>query len=126
MKDNLELEKKDIRIDPDMQIEDSGRQIVAYLETWFDVEKKFGVVIDHDADEWVNVYAIYDPYDDTLGMECILEKPETSELIPYQPTQNEQELLKEMITETIRQEYQQTPQEYCESVMEDNQDITMY
>ena len=43
MKENNELERSDIIVLRDMEIDDeSGQEIIAYLETWFDVDKKFG------------------------------------------------------------------------------------
>lgn len=40
MKANLELEREDMYVDRDIQIDDeNGQQIVAYLETLFDVNK---------------------------------------------------------------------------------------
>ena len=43
MKRNGELETKDIRIG-DLETDgDEGKEIVAYIETWFDVDKKFRV-----------------------------------------------------------------------------------
>ena len=41
MKSNNELEAKDLRID-DLEVDDEWqRVIVAYMETWFDVDRKF-------------------------------------------------------------------------------------
>lgn len=41
MKSNNELEAKDLRID-DLEVDDEWQQvIVAYMETWFDVDRKF-------------------------------------------------------------------------------------
>lgn len=43
MKENNELERSDITVDRDMEVDcDIGHQITCYLETWFDVDKKFG------------------------------------------------------------------------------------
>ena len=42
MKENNELERSDITVDRDMEVDcDIGHQITCYLETWFDVDKKF-------------------------------------------------------------------------------------
>ena len=43
MNKNNEMERKDIRVDPDIQVDDSGTEIEALLETWFDAGRKFGV-----------------------------------------------------------------------------------
>ena len=42
MKENNELTWDDIAIDHDMEVDcDEGREIAVYIETWFDVDKKF-------------------------------------------------------------------------------------
>lgn len=67
MKENMELERSDIYVDRDIQIDDENRQhIVAYLETHFDVNKKFNLQLDPSAGEWVNMYGIYNPLSDFL------------------------------------------------------------
>ena len=48
MKDNLELERKDIEVDRDMKIDpDNSFHLRVYPETWFDV-KMIEEVIDDD------------------------------------------------------------------------------
>ena len=40
MKENMELERKDLAIDRDMEVDcDIGQQITCYIETWFDVDE---------------------------------------------------------------------------------------
>ena len=40
MKENLELERSDIRVDREMEIDpDNSFHLYVYLETWFDVLK---------------------------------------------------------------------------------------
>ena len=44
MKENNELTRNDIAIDHDMEVDcDEGREIAVYIETWFDVDKKFHI-----------------------------------------------------------------------------------
>ena len=44
MKKNNELERTDIAIDRDMDVDcENATEITAYLETWFDVDKKFAL-----------------------------------------------------------------------------------
>ena len=64
MKDNMELERKDLAVDADMQVdEDIGHEILAYLETWFDVDKKFNIHTAEDDGTWLNMYARYNPFE---------------------------------------------------------------
>lgn len=115
MKENMELERQDIAIDSDMEVDcDIGRQITCYVETWFDVDKKFGTDTASDDDKWLNLYAKYNPYEDTLRLEYTVTTADTYETGEYEPTENESKLIKDMIAEKIREEYHQTPQEFCE------------
>ena len=51
---------------------------------------------------------------DTLRIECEISRDDSSEYFDYEPTANETHLIKDMIAEKIREEYHQTPQEFCE------------
>lgn len=92
---------------------ENAAEITAYLETWFDVDKKFGTNTKDDDDVWLNMYAKYNPFDDTLRIECEIDKPKGSEYFDYTPTEAEEKLIKDMIAEKIKAEYGQTPQEFC-------------
>ena len=51
MRKNNVLTRDDISIDHDMQIDsDEGREIIAYVETWFDVDRKFHIDTASDDD----------------------------------------------------------------------------
>lgn len=114
MKDNLELEREDMYVDRDIQIDDeNGQQIVAYLETLFDVNKKFNLNLDSEAGEWVNMYGIYNPCSDFLTIECVISTDDKNETFYYTPTESESKLIKDMITQKIQEEYGQTPIEFC-------------
>lgn len=114
MKDNLELEREDMYVDRDIQIDDeNGQQIVAYLETLFDVNKKFNLNLDSGAGEWVNMYGIYNPCSDFLTVECVISTDDKNETFYYTPTEAEAKLIKDMITQKIQEEYGQTPIEFC-------------
>ena len=111
MNSNNELTREDIAIDRDMDVDcDIGQEITAYIETWFDVDKKFGTDTSDD-DVWLNMYAKYNPFKDTLRIECEIDKPLESQFI------------KEMIAEKIKECYDQTPQEFCDSAY--NEDISI-
>lgn len=116
MKMNNELERKDLGIDSDMEVDcDTGQQITVYLETWFDVDKKFNI---HTADEdgtWFNMFGKYNVGDDSLRIECEISRENENSYFDYEPTATESQLIKDMITEKIRDVYDQTPQEFCES-----------
>ena len=114
MKENLELERDDMYVDRDIQVDDeNGQQIVAYLETLFDVNKKFNLNLDSEAGEWVNMYGIYNPCSDFLTVECVISTDDKNETFYYTPTESESKLIKDMITQKIQEEYGQTPIEFC-------------
>ena len=113
--ETFELTKDDLAVDGDLQLdEETGREIICYLETWFDADKKFHTDTHADEDVWLNLYGRYNPYADSLRLECAIDKPDGSIYFEYTPTENEAKLIKDMITEKIRMEYDQTPQEFCE------------
>ena len=118
MSKNKELERNDIAIDNDMEVDcDIGQQITCYIETWFDVDAKFGTHIADDDGTWLNMYGKYNPYEDTLLIECeVCHDDKESEYFEYTPTSSEAQLIKEMIAEKIRQLHKQTPKEFYESV----------
>lgn len=51
MKENNELTRDNIAIDHDMEVDcDEGREIAVYIETWFDVDRKFHIDTASDDD----------------------------------------------------------------------------
>ena len=114
MTENNEFERHNLAIDRDMEVDcDIGQEITVYSEPWFDVDKKFGVQTADDDSTWLNMYGKYNPFEDTLRIECEISRDNGSEYFDYQPTDSEAQLLKEMIADKIREEYHQTPQEFC-------------
>ena len=61
--------KDEITVDPVMDF--SGKEIVAYIEIWFDVGKRFQVY--PNVDDACNLYAKYDPVSRTLRAELCIE-----------------------------------------------------
>ena len=102
MKENNELTRDDIAIDHDMEVDcDEGREIAVYIETWFDVDKKFHIDTASDDDTWLNMYGRYNPFDDTLRIECEISRQDSSSYFDYEPTKAEAQLIKDMIEEKI-------------------------
>ena len=115
MKENNELTRGDIAIDSDMQIDDDvGQEILVYIETWFDVDKKFHVDTASDDSAWLNMYGRYNPFEDSLRIECEISRQDDSSYFDYKPTKAEAQLIKNLITEKIREVYNQTPKEFME------------
>ena len=62
------LTAEDIRINhDDMFNEDESDTITAYLETRFDVDKRFGTTA-HGTDDYINLYAEFNPYEERLAL----------------------------------------------------------
>ncbi len=121
MKDNLELERSDIRVDGDMEVDcDIGQQITAYIETWFDAAKKFASHTDTTDIDWINMYAKYNPFEDTLLIECEVNKGDSISYFDYTPTPGEAKLIKGMITEQLQNTHGQSPQEFCNNFYGDS------
>lgn len=119
MKENKELERADIRIDHDMDVDcDIGQEITCYIETWFDVDKKFGIHIADEDGTWLNMYGKYNPFEDTLRIECEISRDNGSEYFDYKPTATEAQLIKDMISEKIMEMHGQTPHEFCDNFYE--------
>ena len=109
----MELTEKEIRIGEDIQISDDGQEICAYLETWFDVDEKFRIHTSSDDGTGLNLYGFYNPFTDALRLECEISSDDAEECFCYAPTASEEELIKRLIEEKIRMDFDQTPQEFC-------------
>ena len=124
MKENNELERRDLAIDSEMEVDcDIGQEITVYIETWFDVDKKFGTQIIDEDGTWLNLYGKYNPFADTLRLEYEISRDDGNKHfdympIEYMPTENEAKLIKDMITEKISEQFGQTPEEFCQTFYE--------
>lgn len=122
--DAFELTRDMLAVDRDMEVDcDIGQEITAYLETWFDVDKKFGLHIRDKEDIWLNLYAKYNPFADTLRLECEISRSDSSDYFDYVPTSAESQTIKAMIAEQIEKEYGQTPQEFCNDFYGDSPEM---
>ena len=116
MKDNKELERSDIIVDHNMDVNYDTGTITVYIESWFNVDKKFGTHVLNSDNMWLNLYADYSPYDDTLKMSYQVDTDDNSKFFDYEPTVAEAQLIKDMIAEKIMEIHGQTPQEFCNDV----------
>lgn len=124
MNTNGEFTKDDLVVDCDIDIDcDIGQEILVYFECWFDVNSKFNINIPRDEDTWLNMFGRYNPYEDTLTIECEIDREDGSAYFDYIPTNAESQLMKELITEKIQQEYHQSPKEFCEDYFDNGMEI---
>lgn len=104
MLDNLELESGDIRV-VDVLIEEDNETITGYAETWFDVEKKFGIELDRET-EWLNMYVSVNPFKDTVRVHLVLRSEDEDKCSPrYTPTENEKKVIYDAVVEAVQKEY---------------------
>lgn len=121
MDQNGKFEKDDLVVDRDIQIDDDiGREIIVYFECWFDVDKKFNIDTASDDDTWLNMYGRYNPYEDTLSVECVIDREDSSSCFDYIPTDSEAQLMKDLITTAIQNEHHQSPKEFCEHFFDED------
>lgn len=78
------------------------------------MDKKFGISIASEKGTWLDMYGRYNPYKDTLRIECQIVYEGGCDLFEYEPAEAESQFIKEMIAQAIREKYDQTPQEFCE------------
>ncbi len=98
-----DLTKNDIEV-CDLEINDDGDGISAYLETLFDVDEKFGTNVNDDDDSWVNFYAEYFPESGELKCTYVIDKPQNNEEYEYIPSKAEKDLIVSMMEELCQKE----------------------
>jgi hypothetical protein len=74
--------------------------------------------ISHDENTWLNMYGRYNPYEDTLSIECEIDREEGSSYFDYIPTNAESQLMKDLITAKIHEVYRRSPKEFCEDAFD--------
>ena len=119
MKENNELQASDIVVDRELQIDDDNPSVInAYLETWFDVDEKFGTKTADDDDTWVNLYAKYNSATNDLCMEIIVDRADGSVSQDYVPTDEEKQMVVRMMEECSQQNYGCSLAEFCKDFFE--------
>ena len=116
----MEITRDMIRIDDDFSVDDDQKIVTAYLETWFDVDKKFGTDVNDDDNAWVNFYADYNVETDNLTCFYLISHPNSCTDHEYKPTVAEAKIIKEMMQETCMKYHGCTLKEYAASM-----DMTM-
>lgn len=81
--------------------DEEGNLVSVYLETWFDVDQKFGTHINEQPDDWVNLYAALNLRENLLTMTYIVSKPTSVEEFDYIPTTKERELVIRLIRRAL-------------------------
>lgn len=110
MKNNFfnSFEKNDINIHDELLVSDDNKYIEVEFETWFDVDKKFGINTSDNEDAWVNLYAFYHPGEDKLCIEYHIDTGEVIYARAYVPTAEETKLFKDLIEEACMKQTQKS------------------
>ena len=119
MKDNKELERNDIKIGSDLEVNTEEGVITAYIESWFDVDAKFGTNIIGNDNEWLNLYADFYPETGELKMMYQVDRDDSSDFFDYTPSENEEALVIEMMEECCQKEDGCSMKELYEKYSED-------
>ena len=107
---------KDEIVIGDMEINDDCTGVSSYIETYFDVGKKFGTNINDDCDSWVNFYAEYFPESDELKCEYFVDTPYDCKCYSYIPTENEKTLIISLMEEYCQKEENMSINEFIQSM----------
>lgn len=98
--ESLRIPAGDVQYEGGME----GDVISAYLETWFDVDQKFGTHTHNAPEDWVNLYAILNLKENLLTMKYFVDTPTGQQEFSYIPTTMERELVIRLVREAWEQE----------------------
>ena len=110
---------KDEIVIGDIEINDDFTGVSSYIETNFDVDKKFGTNVNGECDSWVNFYAEYIPDSKELKCEYYLHTPTKEESHSYIPTEEEKQLIIFAMEEFCQDNYGENIMEFIQSEQED-------
>lgn len=121
-----DLTKEEIVIG-DIEVNDDFSGVSSYIETNFDVDKKFGTKVNDDCDSWVNFYAEYNPDSKELKCEYFLHTPTKEESHSYIPTEEERRLIIFAMEEYCQDNYGENIIEFIQGEQEEseNEEITL-
>lgn len=86
------LEERDLLIREDLEMDIDRQALNAVIETYFDVDKKFGINTLNDESAWVNLYADYNPVTKDLNVVYYIDVDADSYERQYIPTDEEKQI----------------------------------
>ena len=92
-------------IDRELWVNDECDSINVYIETWFDVDKKFGTNTRDLPDTWINLYADYWPETNDLLMQYLIDSDTAVTDHEYIPSESDKQLVIRLIEEKCQQEH---------------------
>lgn len=106
------LEERDLLIREDLELNTDRRAINAVIETYFDVDKKFGINTGNDDSAWVNLYADYNPVTKDLNIVYYIDVDADSYERQYIPTEEEKQTFINVIEQTCAEQNQMNCREF--------------
>lgn len=117
------LEKKDISIREDYDLDFEKQNMLFPVETWFDVDKKFGVNTNGDEGSWVNLYATYNPCTGEIKIPYTVDTEDGTFGREYIPTDEERDLFRSLMEQFCEKRNKMTCREaYITAYAEHNED----
>lgn len=100
------LEERDLLIREDLELNTDRRAINAVIETYFDVDKKFGINTGNDDSAWVNLYADYNPVTKDLNIVYYIDADADSYERQYIPTEEEKQTFINVMEQACAHKYE--------------------
>ncbi|MBQ2921854.1 MAG: hypothetical protein IJE60_01985 [Tyzzerella sp.] len=115
------LEKDDMSIREDYDLDFEEQNMLFPIETWFDVDKKFGVNTNSDEGSWVNLYATYNPCTGEIKIPYTVDADDGTFGREYIPTDEERDLFRRLMEQSCEKRNKMTCREsYITAYVEHN------
>ena len=117
------FEKKDMLIRENYDLDFEEQNMLFPIETWFDVDKKFGVNTNGDEGSWVNLYATYNPCTGEIKIPYTVDTEDGTFGREYIPTDEERDLFRRLMEQSCEKRNKMTCREaYITAYVEHNED----
>ena len=115
------LERDDMSISEDYDLDFEEQNMLFPFETWFDVNKKFGVNTNSDEGSWVNLYATYNPCTGEIRIPYTVDTEDGTFGREYIPTDEERDLFQRLMEQSCEKRNKMTCREaYITAYVEHN------
>lgn len=102
------LEKDDISIREDYDLDYEEQNMLFPVEIWFDVDKKFGVNTRGVEGAWVNMYATYNPCTGEIKIPYTVDAEDEIYAREYIPTEDERDLFQSLMEQSCEKRNRMT------------------
>lgn len=106
------LEENDMLIRDEFELEFDKQRILFPVESWFDVDKKFGINTQGYDGAWVNLYATYNPCTNEVKIPFTVDTEDGMFEREYIPTETERDLFVKLMEQACEQYTEMTCREY--------------